>query len=397
LIKSRLLAAISEMKRVTVLPLEETMKALEVTDIHDRYLESLAEIPYRSAFFASAATSVMRGVFQVRRRPYKVIVADCDHTLWRGIVGEDGPLGVKITPACRALQELLLRQAQNGVLLCLCSRNNEADVIEVFRSNPDMLLSWDDIVSHRIGWGAKPSAVAELASELDLALDSFIFLDDDAVECQRMEHECPDVLTLLVPGDEEGMGALLERLWMFDGSAATAEDRKRAMRYRHERRRREVKQTSASLQDFIAGLELKIELREVAPNDCDRVAQIMERTTQFNTTGLRLTPAEIGEHVRGDDGRFLMVEVSDRFGDYGKSGLLVIDRAPDTWTVECFALSCRVLGRDVEYRIAELLAKRGRQAGASAIAFDFRQTHRNVPAQRFLGELRKEMGQARAS
>ncbi len=387
LIKTRLTNALRDLPGVVVLPLDDTVHALGVSEIHDAYLESIADIPYTQAFFVAAATSAMRALFEARRHPYKVIVADCDNTLWRGICGEDGPLGVEITPECRRLQDFLVRQAHNGVLVCLCSRNNEADVIEVFRSNKDMLLSWEDVVLHRIGWGTKSASIAELAAELDLALDSFLFLDDDAVECAAMAEHCPEVLTLRVPQGDGQMDGFLSRLWAFDGARTTDEDRKRSQRYRQERQRREVRQNSTSLRSFIAGLELKLELRTITDQDVDRVVQMMERTTQFNTTGLRLTAEEVRARVGSADKPMLIVEVSDRFGDYGKSGLLAIDRTERLWTVQGFALSCRVLGREVEYRILELLGEQARASGVSGIEFQFQPTARNVPAQRFLQEL----------
>jgi amino acid adenylation domain-containing protein/FkbH-like protein len=389
LIGKRLLAGLRDVPRVAVLPLDHTLGTLGVSEIHDPYLDRIADIPYTPAFFVAAAASAMRALFEARREPYKVIVADCDNTLWRGICGEDGPLGVTISPECRLLQEFLIRQAHNGVLLCLCSRNNEADVVDVFRSNKDMLLSWDDIVSHRIGWGAKSSAIAELAAELDLALDSFVFLDDDSVECAKIQQDCPEVLTLTVPQSDGQMDSFLDRLWAFDGAQPTAEDRKRSQRYRQEWQRREVRQTSASLQSFIAGLELKVELRSIAEQDSDRVVQMMERTTQFNTTGLRLAIGEVRQLVGLADRLCLIVEVSDRFGDYGKSALLVVECAPRCWTVTGLALSCRILGRDVEYRIVELLAGQARTAGVTEITFQFQQTMRNAPARSFLHDLRK--------
>ncbi len=387
LIKTRLTNALRDLPGVVVLPLDDTVHALGVSEIHDAYLESIADIPYTQAFFVAAATSAMRALFEARRHPYKVIVADCDNTLWRGICGEDGPLGVEITPECRRLQDFLVRQAHNGVLVCLCSRNNEADVIEVFRSNKDMLLSWEDVVLHRIGWGTKSASIAELAAELDLALDSFLFLDDDAVECAAMAEHCPEVLTLRVPQGDGQMDGFLSRLWAFDGARTTDEDRKRSQRYRQERQRREVRQNSTSLRSFIAGLELKLEPRTITDQDVDRVVQMMERTTQFNTTGLRLTAEEVRARVGSADKPMLIVEVSDRFGDYGKSGLLAIDRTERLWRVQGFALSCRVLGREVEYRILELLGEQARASGVSGIEFQFQPTARNVPAQRFLQEL----------
>ncbi|WP_315828614.1 MULTISPECIES: HAD-IIIC family phosphatase [unclassified Bradyrhizobium] len=389
LIERRLIEAVGSLPRVLMLPIADSVKTLSAAEVYDRYLEEMAEIPYTRQFFIAAATSILRSVFEAKRYPYKVIVADCDNTLWQGICGEDGALGVTVTPGSQLLQEFLLRQASNGVLICLCSRNNEDDVIEVFQKNPGMILSWNDIVSYRIGWGEKSAAISELADELQLSLDSFVFLDDDAVQCARMERDCPEVLTLRVPGGDREIRDFLAHLWLFDGVKPTAEDRKRPLRYRQESLRRNARQTSVSLQGFIARLELKVELRPSTAADADRASQITERTTQFNTTGLRLAASEVAQRIDSVTQKCLIVEVNDRFGAYGISGLLVLDCSSSLWVVKCFALSCRVLGRDVEYRIVEMLNEQVRSAGATGIVFEFVQSSRNIPASTFLRDLRR--------
>jgi FkbH-like protein len=387
LIESQLTQGLTGVPRVEVLPLAATAAALGVKQIHDRHLDKSAQIPYASEYFSAVATAVMRALLAARRHAYKVAVVDCDNTLWSGICGEDGPSGVRVTPGRRRLQEYLVHQVSKGILVCLCSRNNESDVMEVFAQNPDMVLSPEDIVSHRIGWGGKPEALLELAGELDLAVDSFVFLDDDPVECARMEKEHPEVLTLRMPQTDEEIDGLLRCLWAFDGAGSTAEDRQRTRRYREERTRRTVREASSSRREFIAGLELRAELLDARPDDVDRIEQILERTTQFNTTTLRLSAAEVREFLKRTDKRFLILEVSDRFGDYGKSGLLVLDRSEPYWRVECVALSCRVLGRDVEYRIVELLVALLRHDGGEGLVFEFHGTARNRPAYQFFREL----------
>ena len=387
-IEQQIAQRIQRLPHVQLLSITETLRALHVSNVHDSHLNKIAQIPYTQEFFAAAATSVIRALFAARRHAYKVLVSDCDNTLWRGICGEDGALGVSVTPARRLLQEFLIRRVNQGTLVCLCSRNNEADVLNVFRSNPGMLLSMDEIVAHRIGWGTKSAALAELASELDLALESFAFLDDDPVECARMETDCPEVLTLMAPERDEEVADFLERLWVFDGGGSTPEDRQRTRRYREERQRSDTRRRSASLHDFVAGLELRVVLQGAREEDVDRIAQITERTTQFNTTGLRLSVGEAHGLLGSSTKRCMLVDVSDRFGDYGKSGLLVIERSDLCWKVNCFALSCRVLGRDVEYRVLQMLAAEAKAAGATGLAFEFRQSARNAVAQRFLQELR---------
>jgi|KBSSwiStaDraftv2_1062776.scaffolds.fasta_scaffold17728_1 FkbH-like protein len=387
LIEQRVQSAILGLPQVHLLPLTDTLAAYQVSEIHDGHLDRIAHVPYRQTYFTVLAASIMRQIFQLKRRPYKVIVVDCDNTLWRGICGEDGPLNVRVTAGCRLLQEYLLELAASGVLLCLCSRNNESDVAAVFSQNRDMVLSLDDITAHRIGWTSKPEAIAELAEELNLGLDSFVFLDDDPAECARMVAARPEVLTIPVPLQDEDCGQFLSHLWMFDGAKVTDEDRRRSQMYRDESRRQEIKRQSVSLRDFISSLELNVHLHRVSKSDVDRAVQLAERCTQFNTTGIHLSPTDVSPQAGSDLFRCYLAEISDRFGDYGQSGLLVLDCATTTWRLSCFALSCRVLGRDVEFEILDKLTADAREGGATHLQIDFQPSARNLPAQRFLREI----------
>jgi FkbH-like protein len=391
-IEARLSDVIDRLPGAQMLPITAVAAALGINEIYDPYLDEIAGIPYTDSFFTTVATAVLRTQLRARTRSYKVIIVDCDNTLWQGLCGEDGCHGVRVTSGRRLLQEFLVRQARNGVLVGLCSRNNESDVFDVFQSNPDMILSLDDVVAHRIGWGPKPAAIVEIATELGLALESFVFIDDDPAECALMEAQSPGVLTLQVPVEDDRVNDFLARLWAFDGAGRTDEDRKRTRLYGEERNRSEIRQRSKSLQEFIASLELHVTLREATESDSDRIAQIAERTTQFNTTGLRPSRGGITEILSSKDRSCLVVEVEDRFGDYGLTGLLLSEQKQSSWTIALFALSCRVLGRDVEFRVIEMMAERAMAAGVPDLAFEFLPSARNTPARQFLQDLRSLCG-----
>ena len=391
-IEAGLLDEIQGLPGVHILPIAATAAALHIDAVHDSYLAKMADIPYTESFFAAIATTVLRVLLSARTPPYKVLITDCDNTLWHGLCGEDGCRGVRITAGRRLLHEFLIKQTGQGTLVGLCSRNNESDVVDVFQSNPDMLLSLDNIVSHRIGWSAKSAAIEEIVDELGLAPESFVFIDDDPAECALMELQRPGVLTLPVPTADDRMSQFIARFWAFDGAGRTAEDRSRTQRYRQERHRGVIRQRSKTLSEFIAGLELRVALREAAKSDAYRIVQMAERTTQFNTAGLHFSHSEVDEILNSASRCCFVVEVADRFGDYGLTGLLLIDRSPSRWTVATFALSCRVLGRDVEFRVIEKVVERAAAAGATDVAFAFVPTTRNVPARQFLEELRNLIG-----
>ena len=194
------------------------------------------------------------------RPPAKVLVLDCDQTLWKGVSAEDGVSGVVVDAPRRAIQEFALRQRAAGVLICLCSKNVEEDVYAVLDGHPDMLLRREHVTAARINWESKSANLRALARELNLGLDSFVFLDDSAVECAEVRARAPEVLTLALPEDASRIASFLDHVWAFEGAAGTKEDAKRAELYRQEAERGALRQSAASFGDFIAGLGLEVKL-----------------------------------------------------------------------------------------------------------------------------------------
>ncbi|MFM7794421.1 MAG: HAD-IIIC family phosphatase, partial [Microcystis panniformis] len=198
-----------------------------VENYYDPYGEELGNIPYTLAFFAALGTILARKILALTNSPYKVIVLDCDNTLWHGVCGEDGVKGVKIDAPFRALQEFIIAEQAAGKLICLCSKNQPEDVFAVFEQHPDMLLKVNHLVNWRINWQKKSQNLQSLAEELQLGLDSFIFIDDNPVECGEVRANCPEVLTLQLPEDCNHIPRFLEHIWAFDKLKTTQEDRQR--------------------------------------------------------------------------------------------------------------------------------------------------------------------------
>ena len=291
-----------------------------------------------------------------------MVVLDCDNTLWKGVVGEEGVTGIAIPPAWMALQRFMVELAGQGFLLCLCSKNDEADVLEVFDRRPDMVLKREHLVSWRINWQPKSQNIRRLAQELNLGLDSFIFLDDNPVECAEVRAGCPEVLTLRLPidGDIEGF---LRHVWAFDRLRVTSEDRQRTAMYKQEAERARFQKQAPTIDEFLAGLDLRITISEPAPEQVDRVAQLTQRTNQFNFTTVRRNDGEIRR--LGESGlECRAVEVSDRFGDYGLVGVMIFGARGEALEVDTFLLSCRVLGRGVEHRMLNELGEIARRRRA---------------------------------
>jgi FkbH-like protein len=348
---------------------------------YDQTADELAHIPFTEEHYASIALAIARKVHALRVPAQKVLVLDCDETLWRGVVGEDGIEGVTIPPGAARLQEFAVKIQAQGALVCLVSKNAERDVLELFEKRSDMILKIEHIVAHRINWEPKPRNIVSLARALNLGLDSFVFLDDNPVECALVRAELPEVVTLQVPRDEE-IESLLSHLWSFDKVTVTDEDSRRTNMYRENAARQELEETTTDIAEFIASLDVVIDIGPPDDGEWARVAQLTQRTNQFNFTTLRRTEPEM-RALPGSGSTVLRVKVRDRFGDYGLVGLVVATPTAGALAIDTLLLSCRVLGRGVEHAILRRLGEIAKPLALAHVDLNFAPTSRNEPARAF--------------
>lgn len=348
--------------------------------------ERLARIPYTDLYFAALGTTLVRLAHGLFVPPFKVIALDCDNTLWSGICGESGPRGVTVDPPRRRLQEFMREQHDAGMLLAMASKNNEADVLDTLAQHPEMPLQLHHFVSRRLNWEPKSVNLQSLASELSLGLDSFILVDDNPKECAEAAESMPEVLAVALPAEAEQIPHFLDHIWAFDHVLVTEEDRDRNAHYaKAVEFGRELKKAS-SAEDFFKTLDLRVQVQPVAPERLARVAQLTQRTNQFNFTTTRRTEAEI-RSLLGDGMECLTVDVSDRFGDYGLTGVVLFRSSSEALEIDTLLLSCRVLGRGVEHRLLAHLGEEARRRGCKTVLASFRSTSKNEPARLFLDEI----------
>jgi amino acid adenylation domain-containing protein/FkbH-like protein len=364
----------------------ELVRLYPIDDYEDAIAEKVGHIPYTKDYFAAMATLLARRVAALLKPRIKVIAVDCDNTLWQGVCGEDGPEGIRLTSAHLEVQRMLIRQHDAGALLCLCSKNNPDDVAAVFRDRPDMLLREEHVIGSRVNWEPKSANLRSLAQELGLSLDSFMFIDDSAVECAEVAANCPSVLTLQLPSTEAEVRHWLDHVWAFDRIGVTDEARRRTEQYRQNRARARALEQATDLEQFLASLDLQVTVAAPQPQHLARVAELTQRTNQFNLTTIRYSASDVDAMWRSGDAQLLVVHVKDRFGDYGLVGVVIYRVAGEKLDVDTFLLSCRVLGRGVEHRIVNELGRIAQRAGASVVRISFRPTPRNVPARAFVDQ-----------
>ena len=365
---------------------EELRDVYRVANAHDSYGDKIALLPYSLEMFATIGTIIARKFHLLTTLPYKTIVVDCDNTLWGGVCGEDGPYGVRVDPPYWMLQELLVAQCRLGALICLSSKNNEEDVKAVFRARADMPLRLEHLAAHRINWAPKAENLLSMAEELRTGADSFIFLDDNPVECEMMRQVLPSVLTLQLPHDVSDTPGFLRRVWAFDRREATKEDRERTTAYRAVREREQLRESSATLEEFLARLELGLEFVPLSEDNVARASRLTFRVNQFNFTTTRRTEAELVPSFHQEPLNALLVDCCDRFGDYGSVGLVLFVPTSDALQIDTFLLSCRALGRGVEHRMLAELAAIAKSRGLGTIDLRLYPTSKNQPARDFLDD-----------
>lgn len=372
------------MDNVHVMDCRELDKHYNIDVVFDTLKDTEAHMPFSDAYYGALGTLTARKICAWKKQNFKVIVLDCDNTLWKGICGEEGPEGVVVDEDFRSMQEFLLERCNEGMLLVICSKNNEADVWEVFDKNPGMVLKKEHFVNWKINWKSKSANIKELAGELNLGTDSFIFIDDNPSECTEVMANLPEVLTLNLPDDPSGIPAYLYHVWAFDRFKVTGEDTLRTKMYAAEQKRKNMLEEVRSLEHFIKGLELKMSMYPVRDSQITRAAQLTHRTNQFNLSTIRRTEDEIKQLIDAEGYMCHVIEVSDRFGDYGLTGVVITKECGNRLIIDTFLMSCRVLGRRIEDAVLVGLKKLCNETNAKVLEAVFRPTNKNMPFKDFL-------------
>ncbi|MEM9079790.1 MAG: HAD-IIIC family phosphatase, partial [Verrucomicrobiota bacterium] len=386
---SQLIFSASQALGLTCLTPETLQQFYPVSDLHDPVADHEGHLPYSDEFFTALATAIARRLHANLLPPRKVIVLDADNTLWPGVAAEIGPENLEVTPPFQAFQKLLKTRRESGLLLALASKNEETDVHAAFQKATGMVLTEDDIVAWKVNWSPKSENITTLAGELNLGLDSFLFIDDNPVEIAQVNAALPSVLTLQIPSDPDQIPTFLDHLWLLDlSSKTTKEDRERTAMYQTMVARNQSRSQTSDFKTFLEQLELQVEFLPPSADIIPRLAQLSQRTNQFNTTTLRRSEDDFKQLIL-DDSQIIALKVSDRFGDYGLVGLVTAKATDTTLNIDSLLLSCRVLGKGVEQQLLAHLAELAQDLQIDSIDIDFIENERNTPAQNFLERIGK--------
>lgn len=377
-----------DIKNVFIIDFNNSQEIYCMQDIHDQYKDKISHMPYIDYYYAVIGTLISRWINSFFNQQFKVIAMDCDNTLWKGICGEDGAKNVKIEGPYKFLQEFMVEKYNQGFLLVLCSKNNEDDVWNVFDKNSQMILKKDNFIYSKINWEKKSVNLKKIALKLNLSLDSFIFIDDNIYECFDMMVNSPEVLTLNLPQTSEFIPIYLRRVWAFDKIRISEEDKKRTIMYSQEIKRQEFKKSEMTINEFIKKLNINVNINYMSHNQFDRVYQLIQRTNQFSNRGnFRIEENKFRKLVSEDIVKCLVVDVTDNFGDYGLTGVIIVKIENDVLNIDTFSLSCRILGRGIEEAIFKYLKDICIEKNIKYIQIDFYSTEKNKIFYEFINKM----------
>lgn len=318
----------------------------------------------------------------------KVLVLDLDNTLWGGTIGEDGMAGIQLGAeypgaAYQALQRVALDIYRRGILLAICSKNNSEDALAVLNEHPGMILRPEHFAAMRINWQPKPQNLREIAAELNLGLDALAFLDDEPVERERVMQELPEVCVIDPGTQPTEFARIVRETPLFERLSVSEEDLQRGTLYVAERQRRDFERACGSAEEFYHSLQQQVEIAPVTPMSLARVAQLTQKTNQFNMTTHRYTEQQIQELSGTPGWQVLALRVRDRFADNGLVGVAVTREDEETLEIDTFLLSCRVIGRTIETALLAYILRQARARGLRFVQGSCNFTKKNGPARDF--------------
>jgi FkbH-like protein len=365
-------------------PLSRLVKEKGKSAFFSEQLWYMGKVPFSAAGCKLIAQQIMLQLKQAERTPKKVLVLDLDNTLWGGIVGELGLEGIqlsddKIGAIYRNSQRMIKQMQSHGVILAINSKNNPKDALEVINKHPHMVLREEDFAVMKINWDAKPMNMQAIAKELNLGLDSFVFIDDMPAERESMRSLLPMVEVPEFPKAVDMLPGFFREIYCsyFMKNRMTAEDLQKTRQYRENAQRNEL-EASLDYNSFLKTLNIQIERVTYDNAVKERLAQLLQKTNQFNLTTRRHTLEDLSLFEQ-NGWLIYMFRASDKFGDYGTIAALLVDPSGETPRIDSFVMSCRVMGKLVENFIIDYVEKDLFKKGYHKLIAEYIPTEKNIP------------------
>ena len=372
--------------------LEKIIASIGIQNSFDSRYYYSSKAPYTIEFFKAYSQFIKPFFMSANGRSKKALIFDCDNTLWQGILGEDGFNGIEMSPETkngaiyREIQSIAISLSRRGVLIGLCSKNNLKDVDEVLASHPDMVLRDEHITIKKVNWSDKIINLKEISTELNIGLDSLVFIDDAPFEINLIKEQLPQVAVIQVPEKlYEYPNTLRSSLEFFYNLSCTEEDGKKVEMYRGQTQRENIKHDFSTIDDYLASLELKVIIHKDDTSLASRVSQMTQKTNQFNLTTKRYTESEILKFIHNPKITIYTFDVSDKFGDSGVTGLCIVNRnnGSNNCILDTLLMSCRIIGRNLEYALMNYIVDVTAGKGVQTIQAAYIPSPKNMQVKNF--------------
>lgn len=356
-----------------------------LSEWHDPQLWNLAKFPFAEQLIPIYAEHAARIIAAIRGKSKKALVLDLDNTVWGGVIGDDGLSGIKtaqgdaVGEAHRAVQQMALNLRQRGIVLAVSSKNHDSVACEPFLKHPEMLLKLDHFAVFQANWEDKATNIRAIAETLNLGLDSIVFLDDNPAERSLVRRLLPQVAVPELPEDPAFYARVLAAAGYFEAVSLAAEDLKRADFYMDNAKRANLKQQAGDLDAYLASLDMTITFQPFDATGRARIVQLINKSNQYNLTTRRYTEPEIAEAEQDPSVFTLQVRLVDAFGDNGMICVVICRPGdPDAWEIDTWLMSCRVLGRKVEFMVLRTILQCAHNAGIRKLIGTYKPTERNL-------------------
>jgi len=379
----------SEQTNIKIIDIGEFYHGFSAEQLVDWKYYFLSQMPINPKLVPQFITWFSRQLDVLAMKRKKCIVLDLDNTLWFGILGEDGADGIKMGEdypgnVYRFFQAYLLELSRIGIILAVCSKNNEADVFNVLENHPDMLLRKDSFSAYRINWNNKADNIKEIAQELNIGLDSMVFIDDNPAERELIKQALPGVCVPEFPVHPYLYPIFIKQLTddYFSAYTLTQEDLVKSRQYTENAERAKYKSQFADMDAYLRSLEIKLTVEKLDDFNKARFAQMTQKTNQFNLTTRRYTEAEI-QSFADNGGLVYGLRVKDKFGDNGLTGLMIVSLKKQTAYIDTLLLSCRVLGKEIEYVFVKYILNKLKEIGIQKVNASYIKTTKNGQVEKF--------------
>lgn len=384
-----LVKLVSQYTGVYLVDIENTSSLIGKLNIQDKEMWYIAKNPYKYKFYVLLTNEYTKYIKAIYGLKKKCIVLDLDNTLWGGVIGEDGLdgiiLGESYPGKCyKDFQKQLLKLKNRGVILTICSKNNPEDVDEVFEKHPDMILNKADFACIKANWNDKCTNIKTISQELNISTDSLVFIDDNPIECELIQQQIPEITVINLSKNPIEYPDLINSLNYFETLNLTEEDLHKTDIYKTQVNRNILKNSYANLDDYYKNLEMKVEIKEADSFAVSRIAQLTQKTNQFNLTTKRYSEKDIKEMIQDNNYKIYYIRLMDKFGDNGITGCCILKKIDDCILfIDTFLLSCRIMGRNIENAFISFIYNKAKEGNIKKLIGEYIPTKKNKPVKDF--------------